>query len=295
MARRFGGRYSPDARGTAPAPGARGAYEGAQPDPAGMRVNLLTLPPIVLLLTSLTSGAIGLVTGLVGAAALGLAAWLLREGLRAEAAYHARKVARRPAMPRKMAASLLTGIGVAFAAYRNEPGLAAPLLYGLAAGGLHVAAFGIDPLRHKGIDGVDSFQQDRVARAVDEAESYLKAMRAAIQELGDRVLTGRIEAFQATARDLIRAVEEDPRDLTGVRRYLTVYLMGARDAAMKYADLARRRPDRQAREDFIALLGDLEENFAARTRRMLTDDRSDLSVEIEVLRDRLQREGVRSE
>ena len=45
----------------------------------------------------------------------------------------------------------------------------------------------------------------------------------------------------------------------------------------------------------MALLDDLETNFAARTRKSLLDDRSDLTVEIDVLRERLSREGVRTE
>ena len=103
----------------------------------------------------------------------------------------------------------------------------------------------------------------------------------------------RVEKFQTAARDLIRTVEEDPRDLTAARRYLTVYLMGARDATAKFADIWLRTRDGQALADYAALLDDLEQNFAARTRKMLLDDRSDLTVEIDVLRERLQREGVR--
>jgi len=41
------------------------------------------------------------------------------------------------------------------------------------------------------------------------------------------------------------------------------------------------------------LLDDLSGNFAARTEKLLHDDRSDLDIEIGVLRDRLQREGIR--
>ena len=37
---------------------------------------------------------------------------------------------------------------------------------------------------------------------------------------------------------------------------------------------------------------DLEQNFAARTEKMLVDDHADMDIEINVLRDRLQREGV---
>ena len=222
-----------------------------------------------------------------------MAAWLLQEGLQAEAAYNARKVARRPAFPRKMAASLLTGLGVAVAAYKNDPGLVAPVLFGGVALVLHGVAFGLDPLKDKGMEGIDTFQQNRVARAVGEAEAYLNAMTDAIKRAGDRQMELRVERFQKTARDLFRTVEEDPRDLTGARKYLTVYLMGARDATIKFADIYARNRDPKARADYAALLDDLEKNFAARTSKMLLDDRSDLTVDIDVLRERLQREGVR--
>lgn len=296
MAQRFGGKFSPDpdARPEAESePPPRSAYHGAQVDPVGARANALFLPAALLVFLSFGGGAISMALGLAGAGALALAAWLLREGLRAEAAYTARRVARRPVLPRKMIASLLTGIGAALAAYRTEPGLVAPLLYGGAATVLHGLAFGIDPLRDKGMEGIDTFQQDRVARTVAEAEGYLSAMSDAVRRASDRKIEARVERFQKTARELFRTVEEDPRDLTGARKYMTVYLMGARDATIKFADLYARHPDPQARADYTALLDDLEQNFSARTRKMLTDDHSDLTVEIEVLRDRLKREGVR--
>jgi len=299
MAQRFGGKYSPtpdagpEAANKADAPPPQSAYHGARVDPVGARANALFLPAALLVFLSFGGGAVSMAQGLAAAGTLALAAWLLREGLRAEAAYAARKVARRPALPRKMLASLLTGIGAGLAAYRTDPGLIAPLLYGGAATGLHGLAFGIDPLRDKGMEGIDTFQQDRVARAVAEAEGYLSAMSEAVRRAGDRRIEARVEQSQKTARDLFRTVEEDPRDLTGARKYMTVYLMGARDATIKFADLYARTPDQAARADYTTLLDDLEQNFAARTRKMLTDDHSDLTIEIEVLRDRLKREGVR--
>ena len=53
-----------------------------------------------------------------------------------------------------------------------------------------------------------------------------------------------------------------------------------------------RNKDADARASYEALLKDLEDNFAARTEKMMLDDRSDMDIEINVLRDRLQREGV---
>lgn len=293
MAQRYGGKFSPQSDELAGETPERGVYDRAQVDPVGARANIMFIPAIPMVFMALNDGAIGLTVALASAACLTLGAWLLRGGLQAEAAYLSRKVARRPAIPRKLFSSALTGIGIALAAYRSEPGLVAPILYGAAAVGLHVAAFGIDPLKSKGLEGVDTFQQDRVARVVDNAEAYLSDMSDAMLRASDRQMELRLEKFQTTARDLIRTVEEDPRDLTAARKYLGVYLMGARDATSKFADIYSRTRDAQARADYAALLDDLDQNFAARTRKLLIEDRSDLNIEIDVLRDRLQREGVR--
>lgn len=289
MARRFGGKYSPDGQSTGPRDT---PIDQNRVEAAGSPARLLYLPAVLLLFTSLNDGPVTLVTALVGAGVLTLAAWMLQEGLRAEAAYHARRVARRPALPRKMMASTLTGIGVAVAAYTGDSGLVGSALYGLAAVALHVAAFGIDPLTDKRMEGVDTFQQDRVARVVDQAESHLEVMKSQIEALSDRHLNARVTAFQTIARKMIRTVEEDPRDLTGIRKFLSVYLLGARDATTKFVDLYGRNKSAEVRASYEALLDDLEQNFAARTEKMLLDDRSDMDIEINVLRDRLQREGV---
>ena len=289
MAKQFGGKYSPNGTNET---GPREVIDDRQVDAAGGRSNLLFIPAIVLVATTFSDGPVSLIKGLAGAASLTGAAMMLREGLRAEAAYNLRKVARRPAFPRKMIASALTGIGIAIASSAHDASLLTALLYGVAGLAVHVAAFGIDPMRDKRMEGIDTFQQDRVARVVDEAEAYLSVMKGQIEGLNDRQMLIRVNAFQAAARKMIRTVEEDPRDLTGARKYLGVYLMGARDATVKFVDFYRRSKDATARENYEALLGDLEENFAARTDDMLLDDRSDMDIEIKVLRDRLQREGV---
>jgi len=294
MAKQFGGKYSPNATGNQTTGNRK---RRAEVDPAGGRANVLFVPAIVLVATSFSGGAVALLAALLGAASLTLSAWLLRGGLRAEAAYHARKVARRPALPRKVLAAVFSGIGAALAvmAHSDSVNVIAPVLYGIIAAGLHLTAFGLDPMRNKGMDGVDTFQQDRVARVVGEAEKHLATMRETIMRAGDRQATARLEDFIDTARDLIRTVEEDPRDLTATRKFLGVYLQGARDATAKFADIYARIRDTQARNDYLALLDDLEQNFAARNRKSLLDDRSDLTIEIDVLRERLSREGVRLE
>jgi hypothetical protein len=289
MAQKFGGKYSPG--------GAQGAssdegFRNAKRSRAGGRVNLLFMAPLPLIWKAFTTDPIGMAQYLIALGVLLLAAWMTREGMFAQEAYDARKVARRPALPRKLLGSVLTGLGLAIAGFAGHAPIEAGI-FAVVGGLLHSFAFGLDPMSDKGMEGTNRHQSDRVARAVEEAEEHLRAMSDAIARAGDRSVERRVAAFQSTARDLFRTVEEDPRDLTAARRYLGVYLLGAKDATVKFADIYSRTQDVQARADYLALLDDLEENFAARTQKLLLEDRGDLTIEIDVLRERLEREGLR--
>jgi len=296
MAKRYGGQYSPDPDSTeVKAPETRpveASFRGRAPARYAARINILFLLPLLIFFTVFFQPVSEMMTDIAGGAVLLLAAWLLRDGVRAEDAYNERKVARRPAIPRKIFASVLTGVGVGLLIFGGQWTVLNAGLVGALAAGLHLFSFGLDPLKDKGMEGANRFQTERIAKKVEEAEAMLETMHDAIQRTGDRQLIGQVENFQATAREMFRTVEDDPRDLTQARKYLTVYLQGARDATVKYADLHGNTRDYSARSDYIELLTDLDSNFAARTRRMMDSDRTDLDVEIGVLRDRLNRDNL---
>ncbi|MEM8629626.1 MAG: 5-bromo-4-chloroindolyl phosphate hydrolysis family protein [Pseudomonadota bacterium] len=291
MAQRYGGRYSPDSKGDGPVTPAQAAPQRKR-SRAGARINLLFFAPLSLAVAAFRAEPTGMAMYLVALGLLLLAAWMTREGVIAQDAYDARKIARKPAFPRKSAGSLLTGLGLLLAGLAGDNGLGTAALFGVLGTVLHGLAFGLDPMKDKGIEGIDDFQTDRVARAVENAEETLKSMMGAVERGGDREVIRRTEKFQDTARAMFRTIEEDPRDLTAARKYIGVYLGGARDAAVKFADLYSRRPTPEVKSDFMAFLDDLDQNFAARTETLLVDDKSQLDIEIEVLRDRLRREGL---
>lgn len=303
MAQRFGGRYSPDgavkrdhpARPDLAHPGPAHPdpahpYDARKPARAGARSNLLFLLPLAFAVQAFRQDPAGLALGLAATGLMLAAAWLTREGIRAQEAYDQRRIARRPAFPRKIAAALLMGAGLGAGALMTTGAPLSAALIGVIGAGLHLASFGPDPLRDKGTEGIDAFQTDRVARAVDEAERLLAAMKDAILRARDPALDRRVERFATAARGLFRSVEADPRDLTAARKYLGVYLTGARDATVKFADLYAQSRDARARADYEALLDDLETTFAARSQALLANDSTDLDIEISVLRDRLRLE-----
>ncbi|MEM9320967.1 MAG: 5-bromo-4-chloroindolyl phosphate hydrolysis family protein [Pseudomonadota bacterium] len=296
MAQRYGGEFSPDSpqdRGSAQAPRPpEVSFRGRSPQRHGAKINILFVVAAATIIPGLFFGSStsAFAVDLLGSALLLLAAWLTRDGIRAEDAYAERKVARRPAIPRKIFGSILTGTGVFALAFGGQWALIPAIIGGAITAGLHFFTFGPDPLTDKGLEGVDHAQTDRIARKIEAAETLLDQMKDAILRAKDRPLEARVEQFQATAREMFRTIEEDPRDLTGARRYVGVYLEGARDATVKFADIWLRSRDTVARDEYISLLDDLETGFSEKTRAMLLDDRSDLDVEIEVLRDRLNQD-----
>lgn len=292
MAERFGGQYSPS-----PKRDLAGREIDKRP-PAPLKHRLegrpfwITLAAAPFVLTAFGDGLVGLVRALGAFALIGAGAMLTREGLRAEAAFDARSKARKPAFPRKIFGAILFGAGIGLGAQAPEMGLGGAIAVGAVGVVLNLLAFGLDPLKSKGMEGIDTFQQDRVLRVVAEGEKHLAAMRDAITRTGDHALLARIDRFTTTAREMFRVVEEDPGDLSSARRYMGVYLMGARDASVKFADVWTQTRDASARDAYEALLDDMEANYTARTRALIADGRDGLDIEIDVLRDRLAREGL---
>ena len=298
MARRFGGQFSPEGTRDAASPAARPALSGRPVRRWTARITILSIvafPMLIAGILELGSGnAIKAMGELAAFAGMASGIWLTREGLKAEDAFAARSVARPPRAPRKIAGAIAMGIGVAFgAAVGWDLGLVQGALYGALATAAHLTAFGLDPMRAKGMSDLSDFDRDRVVGAVDKAETLLADLLAQAARIRDRAVAQRMDSFAATARDMFRRIESDPRDLGGARRYLGVYLTGARDATAQYADLAARTPDTTARADYLALLDDLEMRFAAKSATLIENDRSALDIEIGVLRDRLKQEGVR--
>ena len=141
-------------------------------------------------------------------------------------------------------------------------------------------------------EGVSDEELDRVAERLDRAEAVVAETVAAADALRDRELTDRIDALAYAARDILREIQSDPRDLRRSRRFLSVHLVGLRDATVKYADANGKGAAEGLRDRYAALLGELETSFAGHRQALLSNDQTDLEVEIDVLRDRLKYESA---
>jgi hypothetical protein len=304
-ARRYGGPHSPGwppSAGKARTSGkgatgaARSAWAGRRASSVSLRGLVLFVLPTPLLLgalMALLSAEPGRLAGFIGAyGALLAGAGLTRTGLAAETAYRARAVARPPAFPRKLFGATLTAIGVAIAGLTGGAGVVAAAGTAALAAALHVVAFGPDPIRAKGIDGLNGAALEEAVTRLETARRLIGEMVAASAHFGDRDLSSRVAALAAEAEAVVAQLERDPAGLSRARRFLAVYLVGARDAAVKYAQTWDESRDPEIAARYAALLDDLSVQFADHRKALAAGDRTALEIEIDVLRDRLKLEGV---
>lgn len=293
-ARRFGGAFSPGASRSAH--GVRTKWSDRAIRSVSLRVILLYMAPLALIpgmaVALVRADAMGLVTMGAAYGLIVFGARLTRDGLAAAAAYEARAVARPPAFPRKLFGAAAVGLGTLLCFLRATGSPMEGVMLGVLAAGLHAVSFGLDPMRAKGLDGLDPEALDAAITRVETARALIADMTAAARDFEDTALSARVGTLAATAGEVIAWIEKDPRELRRARRFLAVYLVGARDATVRFAQLYSEQGRPEIRDKFAALLDDLEAQFNRHRDSLTEDSRTALDVEIDVLRERLRQDGV---
>lgn len=243
---------------------------------------------------SLTVGnAIGMGMNIALFALVAFSVFLIRQGGEAEAAYLDRTYASPPSVPRKLLGSLvLGGATMLTGLFGWDIGIIQSLGLGALAAGASLLTFGLDPMRAKGEVSLSGVTPQMVEEAISEAEERIEGIERAAADIVDRTLRDRLSKITARGRDILRRIEEDPSDLRRARKFLKVYLEGALEATRKYARSQHDLDGSDMYLKFRSLLDDMQKTFDQQHEKLLTNDRIDLDVEIDVLAERLNRETV---
>ncbi len=299
MAKKYQGRYSPDAPQNS-AQIRTGKVEEVRPQKMRLLKRLRTYRIFAFVL-----GIAGLFQILGGSPFAGLislaslfsilfASEITKAGLEAEAAYDAKAIARAPAFPRKTIGAIMMGLTVFIASKFSVGADWLPSIgVGLVAGIGMLLSFGLDPMRSKGLAGENRYEAGRTAEAIEKAQAMIDEIRAMSRALSDRRAKLEVESLALSAEDMFRALEEDPSDYRNSRRYLGVYLQGARDATSQFLQLPKSEQTAEAEAKYLALIRELDEGFRQKRETILADNRNSLDIEIDVLRERLASEGIK--
>jgi 5-bromo-4-chloroindolyl phosphate hydrolysis protein len=265
------------------------------PNLRGLLLFLLPLPVLLAALWGLGKNNFPIfLSSTVSYALYVYGALLVRRGLRNQTEYERRKVARAPRYPLKtvgsVAVALATGVTALFGARYQLP---VAIGFGLGALlGCHFL-YGFDPRTAKrALDNYGVDTTDQVLTALENAERLLRDIDQASRQIRNRELNERMGRISDQGRQILKMLEEDPRDLRRARKFLNVYLEGAQQVTAGYARTHKQNRSQDLESNFRQVLMTIEDVFTEQRQKLLQQDVTDLDVQIEVLAAQLKHEGV---
>jgi hypothetical protein len=220
-------------------------------------------------------------------AGFALALWLIATGIQARKDFDAATAAPARKLPRKIVGSIVMGLPVMALVLLRDGPAAQAAVYGVLATALSLLAFGLDPLRAKGLDTVQDRDQYRAGTISEASRSRMRAMKARIATLQDSELDALMGGFEAVLDRMLDIMQDDPARMRALRVHLGIYMDGAEEATTRFVALYRGTQDPSARADYMMLLCDLADEFEARGTQYAMDGKSKLDVQIDVLRSKM--------
>jgi 5-bromo-4-chloroindolyl phosphate hydrolysis protein len=261
--------------------------------PRGLLLYFLPMALIPATFIALGKGhLLGVLVNATGFALYMLAAWCVRKGLQAEHVYNNSRIAR-PPRPLKMTAAILTALATGMIAWlgaRNS--LPVSLLF---AGGAFLGmylSYGFDPRKEKNIVAAHGYSRDEILRTLEDSSRIIRSIEQANDRIRNAELNQRIERICEIADSILAEIEADPRDIRRARKFLNVYLEGARQVTEGYARTHPQTQSGELEQNFRNVLETIESVFQEQHQKLLEEDVFDLDVKIEVLATQLKREGI---
>ncbi len=260
----------------------------------GILLFLLPLPLLFKAIGGLWGGHLESVVVTGGAYALCLAgALLMRKGLLNEIQHDDRPFSTSSLLPLKTAGASLIGIGTVVAAHLAAgQNLIISLLFGIGAIAGTFMTYGFDPKKKPMAAGNHGVGRDQFTQTLAEAYAKIDRINQTRLRIQSREFQERLGGIVDGSQRILRAIEEDPRDLRRARKFLNVYLDGIGKISEQYVQTHHKSQTPVLEENYRNLLVDMENVCNEQYERLAQNDVFDLDVQIEVLSTRLKREGV---
>ncbi|MGZ8237026.1 MAG: 5-bromo-4-chloroindolyl phosphate hydrolysis family protein [Methylobacter sp.] len=262
--------------------------------PRGLLLYFLPMALIPATFIALAKGHLpGILVNAAGFALYMLAALCLRKGLQAEHIYAKSHIARPPQKPLKTIAAVITALTTGMVAWVGAGhSLSVALMF---AGGAFLGMFlsyGFDPRAEKKIAAAHGYSGDEILQALEDSSRIIRRIEQANDRIRNTELNQRIERICEIADSILAEIEADPRDFRRARKFLNVYLDGARQVTEGYAKTHQQTQSGELEQNFRNVLETIESVFQEQHQKLLEEDVFDLDVKIEVLTTQLKREGI---
>ncbi len=268
----------------------RKVYAGVK----GILLFVLPLPLLFKAIGGLWGGDLESVVAAGSAYALCLAgALLVRKGTVNEIQHDERPFSRSALAPLKSVGASLLGIGTVVATHLAAgQDLIISMLFGIGAIAGTFMAYGFDPKKKTMAAGNHGVGREHFAQTLAEAYAKIDRINDTRLRIQSREFQERLGGIVDGSQRILRAIEDDPRDLRRARKFLNVYLDGIEKVSEQYVRTHAKTQTPLLEENYRNLLVDMDNVCSEQYERLKQNEAFDLDVQIEVLSTRLKREGV---
>ncbi len=212
---------------------------------------------------------------------------LINRGLLEEYNYNKAKITKAPRIKFKTLGAIGLGATALFLAVMVDHlniinTIALPIL--ATAGSL--IYYGKDPSRDK-IPENSGVNYEKLLAELSQAEEKIKAIENTKDKIEDLELKDAIDKATIKAKDILKTIEEDPKDIRVARKFMVVYLDGVKDVVDKYNSIEEHIIDDSYRTRLIELLNDASSRFNKELDRLKSNEVFDLDVQIDSLKQQL--------
>jgi len=223
-----------------------------------------------------------------------IAASVARIGFRNEGKYYRRSLALAPTIPYKTIAALLLAITTGLTAWWSiHYGLFNSMAIGIATFIGFSLYYGLDPRKNKSGNISMGVSAEDVIKALEEADIRIIEIEAARKKIKNMDFNQQIQRITLKAREIVNMIEEEPKYLNRSRKFLKVYLKGAKQVTETYANTADIDTATELNHNFSQVLSSIEATFIQQKNELTKNDHFDLDVQIEVLNTQLKQEGIK--
>lgn len=258
---------------------------------------LLPLPLLPATVVALSTGhTMAALARAAGFALAMFAATLIRKGIRLEQEGKQRRFQRRAStIPYRMIGAGVLAVAMFIVAYIgifNDYGLFESILFALAVLLGCYLYYDFDPARKDPEISAVGITTEELVELLDEAEERIGAIEQASKDIKNSEFKDRLRRIVREARAILDTIEEDPTDARRARKFLKVYLDGAKQVTEGYAKAHRNDPKPELEDNFRRVLTTIETVIADQQEKLRSNNVSELDVQIEVLQMQLEKEGV---
>ncbi len=210
------------------------------------------------------------------------------KGFNQEFEYKNSSLIEAPKIPYKTIAAFMLGISSFFAAYiAGDKSFISSLFFSVIATTGYYMYYGFDPKEDK-LENLGDISAEFVLQTIGEAKAKLLTIESNMDKIEDAVLHKKLNIAMIKAKNILKTIQEDPKDIRVARKFLIVYIDGIAKVTDSYVSMDEDDIDSKTKEKLYGLMEDLNSKFDKELERLKNNNKFDLDVHIDVLKEQIK-------